>query len=108
MRAYGVVGHELVDHLLRERGIEATTNVDCHQFFMFALVVCSEFRSLALEAVGPYKAMGPCRVRGRCRAARLSSAETRSLVVMDQRCRQLRSRRGRLTCYLFLVLGQRR
>ena len=49
MRAYGVMGHELVGDLFRERGIEATTNVDCHQFLMLALVVCSEFRALTRE-----------------------------------------------------------
>jgi hypothetical protein len=49
MRAYRVMGHELVGDLLCERGIEATTNVDCHQFLMLALVVCSEFRVLTRE-----------------------------------------------------------
>jgi hypothetical protein len=49
MRAYGVMCHELVGDLFRERGIEATTNVDCHQFLMLALVVCSEFRALTRE-----------------------------------------------------------
>jgi hypothetical protein len=49
MRAYRVMGHELVGDLFRERGIEAATNVDCHQFFMLALDVCSEFCALARE-----------------------------------------------------------
>ena len=49
MRAYGVMGHELVGNLFCERGIEATTNVDCHQFLMLPSVVCSEFRALARE-----------------------------------------------------------
>ena len=49
MRAYGVMGHELVGDLFRERGIEAATNVDCHQFLTLPPVVCSEFRALARE-----------------------------------------------------------
>ena len=49
MRAYGVMGHELVGNLFCERGIEATTNVDCHQFPMLPPVVCSELRALARE-----------------------------------------------------------
>jgi hypothetical protein len=49
MRAYGVMGHELVGDLFCERRIEATTNVDCHQFLMLALVVCPEFRALTRE-----------------------------------------------------------
>jgi hypothetical protein len=49
MGAYGVMGHELVGDLFRERGIEAATNIDRHQFLMLALVICSEFRALALE-----------------------------------------------------------
>ena len=49
MRAYGVMGHELVSDLFRERGVEAATNVDCHQFLMLALVVCSEFHALTRE-----------------------------------------------------------
>jgi len=49
MRAYRVMSHELVGDLFRKRGIEAATNVDCHQFLMLALVVCSEFRALTRE-----------------------------------------------------------
>ena len=45
MRAYSVMSHELVGDLFCERGIEATTNIDCHQFPMLARVVCSEFAS---------------------------------------------------------------
>jgi hypothetical protein len=39
MSAYGVVSHELVGDLFRERRIEAATNVDCHQFLALALIV---------------------------------------------------------------------
>jgi hypothetical protein len=49
MRADGGIGHKLVGDLFCERRIEAATNVDCHQFLMLALVVCSEFRALARE-----------------------------------------------------------
>jgi hypothetical protein len=38
MRAYRVMGHELVGDLFRERGIEAATNVDCHRFPMLLKV----------------------------------------------------------------------
>jgi hypothetical protein len=34
------MGHELVGDLFCKREIEATTNVDCHQFLMLARVVC--------------------------------------------------------------------
>jgi hypothetical protein len=47
--ANGVVGHELAGDLFRKRGIEATTSVDCRQFLMLALVVCSEFHALTRE-----------------------------------------------------------
>jgi hypothetical protein len=43
------MGHELVGDLFRERRIKAPTNVDCRQFLMLALVVCSEFRALTRE-----------------------------------------------------------
>jgi hypothetical protein len=46
MRAYGVMHHELFGDLFRERGIKAATNIDCSQFLMLALGVCSEFRAL--------------------------------------------------------------
>ena len=49
MRAYGVMGHELVCHLFGERWIQAAANIDCRQFPMLALVVCSQFRSLTRE-----------------------------------------------------------
>jgi hypothetical protein len=47
--AYGVMGHELVGDLFRERRIKAPTNVDCRQFLLLALVVWSEFRALTRE-----------------------------------------------------------
>lgn len=49
MRAYGVVGHELVRDLFCERGIEAAPNVDCHQLLMLARVVCAQLRALTRE-----------------------------------------------------------
>jgi hypothetical protein len=49
MCAYRVMGHELVGDLFCERGIEAATNVDCPQFLMLALVVCSEFHALTRQ-----------------------------------------------------------
>jgi hypothetical protein len=53
VRAYGVMGHELLGDLFRERGIEAAANVNCHQFLMLARIVCLEFRALTRE-VGPF------------------------------------------------------
>ena len=49
MRAYCVMGHELVGDLFRERWIEAATNLDRRQFLVLALVVCFELRALTLE-----------------------------------------------------------
>ena len=49
MRAYRVMGHELITDVFCERGVEAATNVDRHQFLMLALVVCSEFHALTRE-----------------------------------------------------------
>ena len=49
VRAYGVVGHQLVGHLLRERGNEPPANVDRGQLLMLALIVCAKFRALKRE-----------------------------------------------------------
>jgi hypothetical protein len=49
MRAYCVMGHELIGDLLCKRWIEAASDVDRSQFLMFSLVVSFEFRALTLE-----------------------------------------------------------
>ena len=49
MRAQRVMGHELLGDLFRERGIEATANIDRCQFPAFAYVVCFEFRAFQVE-----------------------------------------------------------
>ena len=49
MRTDGVMGHELLGDLFRERGIEAAADVDCRWFLMLTLVVCSNFRALTPE-----------------------------------------------------------
>jgi len=49
VRAYCVMCHELIGDLLRQRRIEATSDIDLSQFLMFSLVVGSEFRALTLK-----------------------------------------------------------
>jgi hypothetical protein len=49
MRAQRVMGHQLLCDPFRERRIEPTGDVDCHQFLVLALVVCFEFRTLHHE-----------------------------------------------------------
>ena len=49
MRGYGIMGHELVGDLCCERGLEATTNIDCCQFLLLARIVRSEFRALTCK-----------------------------------------------------------
>jgi hypothetical protein len=49
MRAYRVMDHQLVGDLFRERRIESASDVDCHQFLVFALVVCFLFGALKFE-----------------------------------------------------------
>jgi hypothetical protein len=62
MRAYRVVGHELVCDLFRSRGVEAASNVNHRQFLAFALVVCSDMSSTLTRKVGLF---GVClRVHG--------------------------------------------
>ena len=43
------MGHELRGHLVRERRIEAATDVDRHQFLVLALGVGVQFRALTGE-----------------------------------------------------------
>ena len=49
MRAQGVVGHQLLGDLFRERRIKPASDVDRRQFLVLALVVSFEFLSLKLE-----------------------------------------------------------
>ena len=49
MRAYGIMGHELVGDLFCERGIGAATNINCRQFLLLPRIVRSEFHALTCK-----------------------------------------------------------
>jgi hypothetical protein len=49
MRAYRVMGHELIRDPFRERRIEAAINIDRREFLVLAQVVYFEFRALKRE-----------------------------------------------------------
>jgi hypothetical protein len=49
MRAYRVMGHELIRDLFRERRIEAAIDIDRREFLVLAQVVYFEFRALKRE-----------------------------------------------------------
>ena len=69
MRAYRVMGHQLLGDLFRERRIEPASDIDCHQFLLLALVVCFEFRALQAR-VRPVRCLP---VSGRTRTHRQPS-----------------------------------
>jgi hypothetical protein len=48
MCADRVVGHQLLGDLFCECRVESASDIDRRQFFVFALVVCFEFRTLKL------------------------------------------------------------
>ena len=49
MRAWRVMGHQLLGDLFRERTIEPASDVNRSQLLMLTLVVCFEFRALKIE-----------------------------------------------------------
>ena len=49
MRAYCVMGHQLLGDLFCERRIEPASDVDRHQFPVLTHVICFKLRALKLE-----------------------------------------------------------